>query len=673
MHTISNNSSRYRWPYIKSACPILLSVLLVACSDSDSSSSKSGGGVINPEFEQGGGLKSLVIQVDGVTYDVISQQLNQFQDFQLQPLLSGGVKGTASEQITTELPSWSSLITGTWANTHGINKSQISPNQQLAVPSIFAYLDAEQKGALLTSNAQYSSLIQEQDVVISGCENNDACITQELTAEVTKGTDLIVAQYGQPLKTVAKGLTSAEYKQSVDATLADIHKILGLVHQRERYFSEEKWLVSIVSSYGLDNFGGITGSQFEANKTGWLLINQPIAAADYAYLSGKPAGKLEQAAIVDLVPTILANFEIDLAEKYAFNGANLFAMSKLVNLTYEKSEQEKRINLKWQLLTSDKSLQTELELFRDQQHLATLTSSDSGFTDKNLADDGQSGNLIYQYLLTMNDTAIALSVPFRVLEPIVLDPNILQGIYSYHNFDENLSDSFGKASYEYWNKDNSGVSFIKTEVQKSIGGVLVNSNVYGNGGYSGLKLNFDRDISQTTFSMGFWFKTDPNCFGAGASVISNKNYYSGNNAGLAIGIFGSNNSCELRFNLGDGSSRNEIKGLYITPNKWAYILISIDRDKKIMNAYAIDPDKGRNMQSLAIDQSKLDKLGGLNGSSMTLGDDGTGKYLSGYSSNQNYYKEFYYDDLSIWNRVLTLDEVLNIYDSKQSINSLITE
>ncbi len=162
-------------------------------------------------------------------------------------------------------------------------------------------------------------------------------------------------------------------------------------------------------------------------------------------------------------------------------------------------------------------------------------------------------------------------------------------------------------------------------------------------------------------------------------MFSNKNYYSGGNPGIAIGLFpGSGTSCNIRFNLGDGSTRNDINGVNVSANKWTYLALTIDTAAKKINAYIFDPVLGEEKvlgQTLSVNIAKLPGLGvfGLN-------EDGTGRYYMNACNDTPPYTVGKcaatppdvqaFSDLALWTRVVTETELQSIFGSGQPLSTL---
>lgn len=114
----------------------------------------SGGGNPPPSVNQGkSGPKALVVEIDGLTHSALRDAMAQnkvpaLQSLRLAPAWTGGANGTPSEQPTTDGPGWATLLTGTWAQRHGVRWD--TADQRIDVklaPSVFALARQNNKAA----------------------------------------------------------------------------------------------------------------------------------------------------------------------------------------------------------------------------------------------------------------------------------------------------------------------------------------------------------------------------------------------------------------------------------------------------------------------------------------------------------------------------------------------
>ena len=125
----------------------------------------------------------------------------------------------------------------------------------------------------------------------------------------------------------------------------------------------------------------------------------------------------------------------------------------------------------------------------------------------------------------------------------------------------------------------------------------------------------------------------------------------------------------MRFNLGSGGKRDDIQGMKFSANQWAYLALSVDTQAKLFSAYILDPVLGvQKTEDRAIANTDVTKLNGLATKVWGVNDDATHNYVP---NNPGALKGVMaYDDLAMWTRRLTLDELKSINGSHQPLSSL---
>lgn len=670
---------------------VLLTALLSACGGSDDDDSST---VKPPEHKFGslGGKKTLVVHVDGLTMEPLQAALAAHPKVQtlgsVLPLRSGGYAGTSSEQQTKALPSWASLLTGTWSIEHGLGTALPETGEALKAQTVFDWVKTnapEAQTALVVSTPDYAKALQAnvddgEVSILPECADNDACVTKESQDAVVKGADFILAQYSGLLKQSGQyGLGSAQYQSQVQTVLNDITSLLSLIDEREALASDESWQIVLVNSYGMDKFGTVSGAQFELNKTGWMLSN--IALSDIVAAQNDAArGPLDYASIVDVAPTLLTGMGVSLpVGTYAFNGNDLRNPVQIDRLVFDYDLSSYNLSLEWKLY-SDAQFAAPVEIYREGQLLATVDASTRRYVDTTIPSGAEGTLLPLRYEVRTQGGAASVHT---VVQPAPdLNASVLNGMVMYYPFLNAKAEDVKQVSTLLpWNTTNPGATWItkaadlpyKTSDTPTANSALtMDLGAYKQGDYSGYKLNMANanvavDPSVDAFTIGFWFKTNGVCIGGGSSILANKDYDSGNNPGLAIGMFGSTNNCELRFNTGGGGGRDELQGFSVTPNEWAYVAVAVDKKNKQLYAYLMDPSAGQQNSQKAMADARVNAIGGTGTGIMGFGDDATGQY----SRNYNFTGLKSYSDLAVWNRVLTLDEVKNIYASRHPISSLL--
>jgi hypothetical protein len=165
-------------------------------------------------------------------------------------------------------------------------------------------------------------------------------------------------------------------------------------------------------------------------------------------------------------------------------------------------------------------------------------------------------------------------------------------------------------------------------------------------GRNGMKLADDVS-SRPQFSIGFWFRSDG--VQHHAPVLCNKDWGAALNSGFVID---QQNNGLLKFNVADGSKRADAL-INFTRNAWVYVAMTFDTAASTATAYVGDPIHGVQTATLNLDGMDMAAIAGTH-STIALNEDVLGNY---YSRNGHTYGSMTFDDLAMWNHVLTLQEV----------------
>ena len=152
----------------------------------------------------------------------------------------------------------------------------------------------------------------------------------------------------------------------------------------------------------------------------------------------------------------------------------------------------------------------------------------------------------------------------------------------------------------------------------------------------------------TDFTLLTWYRVSGDQFGDPV-IIGNKNWQSGSNRGALL-LANEGNGDDVGINLASSSAdRKDIDPIDYSFNGWWLLVASFDRDG-VATLYAGSP-QGK----LHIIAQGIKEVGDLTSSlSWNIGQDGTGSYRYNLKADL--------DDLAIWRRALTLDEVRTIYN-----------
>ena len=661
-----------------------LALLLSACG-SDSPGTP-GVDPENPTVEPGdkpqalGGKKALIVTIDGLSYEALLQarqagQHPALKSLTIAPAQTGGYVGTPSEQRTLPLPGWASLITGVWADQHGL-RGVGTNSPELNAPTLVALASTPPQAAMALSTADYRTLwsqdLQEGRIIeAANCTDSDSCVSEQTQKYLQEGKSLILAQIQAPARAATQGgLGSPAYQQAVQESLAALDKLLAIIEKRKQADASEDWLLILTTSYGLDEFGGTTGSQFNRNKTSFIATNKTLAslpAIDGQVTSSTDMNTL--AAVIDIAPTVLSHLGIQ-SEPYRFRGSSLQADSRVHNLAFSKPADKNMVDLSWALQGETSQ---EIQIMRDGKLIATLPAGTTQYSDPLPASETAQTYSLY-YSVQVGQAASTLKAEVGYQPPPKLADTLKNGLRSYYTFSaQPFTDSKGGSSLQTATPAIPAGQLIAGDFldpSTPKGGLrIVGSNADSNGN-RGYRLSMSRDLfslaSVQQMTIGFWLRTPNNCQGYGASIMANKNYDSGNNPGFALGLFNAN-GCDIRFNTGYGGGRNESQGYNITPDEWAYVAVVIDKAEGKMLGHVFDPKKGAQFGSVALEARTLQALGGTGTGELGLNEDVTGQYYKRWGRSDI---NMDFGELAMWDRALSTDELTSIFESRQPLSSL---
>lgn len=635
-------------------------------------------------IEGSSGTKALVIQIDGLTHAALREAVANgrapgLASLTLAPAWTGGRNGTLSEQRTTAGPGWASLLTGTWASRHGVRWDTADQRIDASAPTFFALAHARNpsaKASAVTSASLYPALLAAD--VQSGalanavdCAGDDACVTQRATRAMLAGDALVLAQYSAPATAAAReGLRGKGYDAAVTTTAAAVDTLLATIARRRANDPRDDWLVVVTTGYGLDDFGSASGLQIAANKTVFIASNKPLAALPAVGTAAPADDSLTSlAATTDIAPTVLR--QLGVAADQDFDGIALQGAAALRQLTAVTGADKGSIVLSW---TLDGDASAPVQVLRDGKLVATLPAGTTGYTDAIVA--ASDGLYSYRYTIVAGDARASLSAQIAYVKPAALAPTLLNGLATYYPLDALPAlDAQAASTLAPRAADADGGTLVSDDGFKApfaAKALRVDSRVKNASGTAGYRLQQTSDITAnpavSAFTIGFWVRTDASCsqgVSNGATVLGNKNYDSGNNAGIIVSLW---TSCEVRFNAGSGSTRADSNGYSLSAGQWAYAAMVVDKAGLKMTGYLFDPVKGTQTGSATLTPAITAQLGGL-GDGISLNEDGTGLYYQRWSASPRGAMDF--NDLAIWDRALTADELASIFKTAKPLSSLL--
>jgi predicted AlkP superfamily pyrophosphatase or phosphodiesterase len=283
--------------------------------------------------------KVLFVIADGIPADVMEhankpalQKLIDKGAFL--PCYVGGEKGGPSQSPTISAVGYNSLLTGTWANKHGVlNNSIKNPNYNY--PTIFKVFKEQYPlkkiGVFSTWLDNRTKLVGDGlaqtgnihvDYFRDGYELDTVQFPHDKSARYIHLIDeKVVAEAAQVIKDSAPDLSwlYLEYTDDMGHRFGDskqldtaitmldkqIQKIMRAVSFREKKFKED-WLVIITTDHGRDaSTGKNHGGQSDRERNTWMILNK------------KPNVEVVKTAIVDIFPSIATFLNISLSSSVA--------------------------------------------------------------------------------------------------------------------------------------------------------------------------------------------------------------------------------------------------------------------------------------------------------------------------------------------------------------------
>lgn len=281
--------------------------------------------------------KALLIGMDGV-------QLQHYEqlggDTHLQRRLfygkayAGGVNGRASEQPTISGPGWMTLLTGVWANKHGVISNAETLRVDPEFPSLFKRLRDALPNAYLSSVVNWSPIntaflledAQGNNVRESGLD--DERVTDR-TLQILESTpaDFTFIQFDEPDQVGHASGFGPAYQFALREADNRLGRLLDKVEERARKNPQEDWLVIVSTDHGRDYWGKGHGGVTEQEKTVFIAsnkplneeLNQPSIPED----NPGPNNLYGYAAQTSVAPTVLRHMGLDLKPEWRLDGTPL--------------------------------------------------------------------------------------------------------------------------------------------------------------------------------------------------------------------------------------------------------------------------------------------------------------------------------------------------------------
>ncbi|PFH09933.1 concanavalin A-like lectin/glucanase superfamily protein [Collimonas sp. PA-H2] len=609
--------------------------------------------------------KALVIGVDGMQYEklleaVANGRAPNIASFGIAKSYIGGVAGSVTEQATYSGPGWTTILTGGWVNRHKVTSNDSKLRSQ--AESIFQLVknaDVRRRTASIVSWDTINDNFA-RDIALGyidraeKCSEDDQCVADKVSGALRFGDfDFIFAHFDEPDLTGHEvGFTPA-YQAAIETVDAQVGQLLTALQQRQQDHADEDWLVIVTPDHGRALPDGHNhGNQTLSEKTTFIAINK-AANAQFSAPFSDPADKgfnglYGNATQADIVPSVMAHMGIRRnPDSYRIDGVPLIGELGVRQLTAQADKQARSVTLQWRVSSAPSG--KPLTIYRDGKQIAQLSDSVNEYTDSDL--QGFEDEVVdINYSVVLNQVPVAYLARADLGRPTPLSPALLDGLAHLHLMENDLLDRRAGPPIAPW--ENGVAASFGSD---GLGGLAL----YSDSAISGYRLEDTVLSASPQFSIGFWFRSGGQQ--SDTPILANKDYANGKFSGIAIAQWGNS----IRFNFGDGIARADLDGLGFTPDQWVYLALAVDGASRTAQVYVGDSVRGLQQGSVNLAGLDVGKLAGLR--RFGLNEDATGSYFSrGYGDKG----KMDFNDLAIWNRVLTKKEIAGLFSSGQSLASL---
>lgn len=415
---------------------LLATSALAGCGGSDDDDGTESPPTTPPVTEPGKPAveKVLFIGVDGLTYDamrrgVADKTLSNIGQLTLTRAWTGGVTGGVTQQPTLAAPGWATLLTGQWADVHGVRSD--ASGQAMKSPSLFQRVKAARPDARL-AGAFNSTLLaglvgSDRDAgylqASTDCAGVDDCVATQARDRITEGYDVVVAQFGAAERAASDSGFGANYQAVIRQTDAAVGVLAKQIADRRAANPNENWLIVVATSHGLGKTGTVDGLPLSSNKTIMLATNQPAmlgGTADDASSDGVwDSNWYALPSAADVAPTMLAHLGALPADgQYDMAGTPLSQPLALRRVATRTSMDNKTVTLSWVRVGEPDG---EIVVSRDGAEVARLPGTATEYADTGFSFDTEGVHTL-NYSVSAGRAVSATRATVVYAKPVVLLP-----------------------------------------------------------------------------------------------------------------------------------------------------------------------------------------------------------------------------------------------------------
>lgn len=249
--------------------------------------------------------------IDGAQWSRVEKlmklgKISGFESFYRQEAYTGGENPKLKEQETKSGPGWSSLLTGTWAQDHGIsfnNEAPVNPDTS----SVFDRVRDALPDADIDMHVRWTDLANFyfKDEYTNVANSKKAGGPDKSHTELTisrienGGSTFIFDQYLATDQIGHEHGSGPEYDKALIDAFAALLDVYSAIQKRMAAHPDEEWLLIAATDHGRDAKGKDHGGQTGSERQSFFLSNQPLVSSE------KPV------PVTSLVPTIMDFLDLE--------------------------------------------------------------------------------------------------------------------------------------------------------------------------------------------------------------------------------------------------------------------------------------------------------------------------------------------------------------------------
>lgn len=272
--------------------------------------------------------KALYIGLDGVRFDAVATANTPHLD----ALIEQGIVDKATPVIgqryrkndTISGPGWSSILTGVWADKHGVHDNSFKGKQYAKHPHFFKLLKQQQPDAYTASFVTWKPI---DDHIVDGADVHkawedkskdyaryDTQAKEEAIRSLSEEKlDCLFLYFGQIDETGHRDgfhPSVKSYIAAIENVDAMIGEVLTTLKGRETY-DQEDWIIVVTSDHGGQGTGHGNGQDIPEIYNSFLIVSGDSAQR----------GEFEEETyIVDAPATVLTHLGVALDEAWKLDG-----------------------------------------------------------------------------------------------------------------------------------------------------------------------------------------------------------------------------------------------------------------------------------------------------------------------------------------------------------------